>query len=483
MRNLLDLSTQRLIRLLEALASQEDWMTTGELSSLIGASERTISEDIDVLSKRWGQYLDIETSTKKGVKIRNQSTSVLGKILVDIFNESTALRFLEEILFFPHNGTEFYEDRLFVSRSTLTRLLPRINKYLSKRGMSAVRRNNSYQLVAEDEQRLRDFFAGFLIELNGIDLSGFSADFDLGVPHAVIRRIYSRSLNGQEFDFAVNDELSKLFNGVFYFVSLLRENQGYNVSSAYDIEGEIEDGELSYFRGLFPNISADNLRPIHKFIRDQISGWTSEEERALVQRETAVFFENIFREIAHAPCGDTARHLHLVIYLLYFAAKNRPYKTSELFDRIHYFTLSVKKCNEPFYRLVEKNLAALSERIGLDMTPRLQDVIFWMFLAFPGFGDFSPAKTALVVSDFGFRHAGFLADSISMFFNSKSASPVIKVTPARFAGDPLLLNAEGYDFIITTVPGIAAPGKKVILVNDYPTRQNMCEIYESLTLI
>ena len=45
------------------------------------------------------------------------------------------------------------------------------------------------------------------------------------------------------------------------------------------------------------------------------------------------------------------------------------------------------------------------------------------------------------------------------------------------------MNAEGYDFIITTVPGIAAPGKKVILVNDYPTRQNMCEIYESLTLI
>ncbi len=68
MRNLLDLSTQRLIRLLEALASQEDWMTTGELSSLIGASERTISEDIDVLSKRWGQYLDIETSTKKASK-------------------------------------------------------------------------------------------------------------------------------------------------------------------------------------------------------------------------------------------------------------------------------------------------------------------------------------------------------------------------------------------------------------------------------
>lgn len=483
MRNLLDLSTQRLIRLLEVLASQEDWMTIGDLSSVVGASERTITEDIDVLNKRWGHYLDIETSTKKGVKIRSQNTSVLGRILVDIFNESTALRFLEEILFFPHNGTEFYEDRLFVSRSTLTRLLPRINEYLSPRGMTIVRRNNSYQLTAENELYLRDFFAGFLIELNGVDLSRFNIDFDLRVPHAILCRIFSRCLDEQEYAFTVNDEVSNLFNGMFYFVSLLRENQGYAVSSTYDLDGEIEESELLYFKSLFSNISADNLRPIHQFICDQVSGWTSEEERALVRSETAAFFENIFSEIVPVANEDTVRRLHLVIHSLYFVAKHRPYRTSELFDRVHYFALSLKKCNEPFYKLVEKNLAAFSERVGLDMTSRLQDALFWMFLAFPGFSDFSPSKAALVVSDFGFRHASFLADYVSMFFNSKGKSPAIKVTPARFAGDPLLLDTEGYDFIITTIPGIAAPGKKVILVNDYPTRENMCEIYKSLTLL
>ncbi|MGI6152160.1 MAG: helix-turn-helix domain-containing protein [Christensenellales bacterium] len=482
MRKLLDLSTQRLIRLLEVLASQEDWMTTGELSSLIGASERTISEDVDTLNQRWGQYLDIEITTKKGIRIRNQNASVLGRILVDLFNESTALRFLEEILLFPHHGTEYYEEKLFVSRSTLTRLLPRLNKYLSQRGISILRKNNSYQLIAKDEQHLRDFFAGFLIELNGVDLSKFNLNFDFIVPQTIAKRIFARCLDETEYAFAAKDELTNLFNGMFYFVSLLRENQGYTLFSDYSIEGEISDAEFSYFQNHFSNISADNLRPIHQFIHDQLHGWTSEEERALVQRETAVFLDNILSTVQPLPGEDVIRRLNLVLRVMYFTAKHRPYQTSELFDRVRYFALSVKKCNEPFYRLVERNLASLSQRIGFDMSGRLKDILFWMFLAFPRFGDFSAQKTALVVSDFGSRHAGFLAEYISMFFYSMGKSSALKAIPVPLTSDAQLFDAKDCDFVISTVPTVAAGNKKVILVNDFPTRENMCEIYKTLTL-
>lgn len=480
MRALLDSSTQRLIRLLEALSNQEDWMTACELSSIIGASERTIAEDVDTLNKRWGHYLDIEISAKKGIRIRNQNTSVLWRILVDLFNDSTALRFLKEILLYPNHGTDFYEDRLFVSRSTLTRLLPKINKYLSKRGISIVRRNNSYRLMAEDEQHLRDFFTAFLIELNGIDLDGVYAGFDLSIPRGITKRILARCLDGPEYDFAANDELTSTFNSIFYFVSLLRENQGCCLSSSYDITGEITEEELARMQKLFPRISAENLKPIHKFIHDQFHGWTSEDERALVTREAAAFWKEIFREIQPLPDTNVVRKLNMVLYSMYFTAKHRPGKTSELFDRVHYFAQSMKKHQKPLYRLVEKNLAVFSKKVGLDLSDRLPDVLFWMFLAFPDFGDFAPQKTAVVVSDFGFRHAEFLAAYISRFFNSDDKPPALMAIPVPVYGEARLPDSLEYDFVITTIPGVSAKGKKAILVNDFPTRENMCEIYKML---
>jgi len=480
LRELLDASTQRLIRMLETLSSQDDWMTIPDLSAVVGASERTVAEDVDRMSKRWGHYLDIEISARKGVRIHRHSTAVLSRILADLFNECTALRFLEELLLFPHRGTEFYEERLFVSRSTLTRLLPRINKYLATRGMAVLRRNNLYRLVAEDELHLRVFFTAFLVALNGADLSRLRLPFDFRVPQAVIQRIFARRLRGPALDFAVRDELTGQYHGMFYFVSLLRENQGYCVCADYDIQGEVTEAELSYFRRFFPRVAARNLSPIHKFILDSYNGWSSEEEKARISRETEAFWNGIFTRVHHRPDDGVMERLHMAVYATYFSARHRPYPKSKMFDRVGFFALSLRRHNEPFYRLVETSLAALSERIGLDLSPRLSDLLFWMFLIFPGFGDFAPQKTALVVSDFGAAHAGFLAEYVSRFFNAEGRPPALKAVPARCSGGWQLSDVQDFDFVITTVPGVAAEGKKTILVNDFPSRENMCEIYKTL---
>ena len=109
------------------------------------------------------------------------------------------MHWIKELLFHPNNTIEFYENMLFVSRSTLIRLLPKINRYLSTKGMTIQCKNNMYHFLGEDEQYLRDFSASFLLELYGIDLAKFDLDIDLEVISELILSVLEKNIEPREF--------------------------------------------------------------------------------------------------------------------------------------------------------------------------------------------------------------------------------------------------------------------------------------------
>ncbi|MCI1955629.1 MAG: hypothetical protein LKJ21_04535 [Oscillospiraceae bacterium] len=113
------------------------------------------------------------------------------------------------------------------------------------------------------------------------------------------------------------------------------------------------------------------------------------------------------------------------------------------------------------------------------MSPKLNDLLFWMCQIDPGFGRLAPPKTVLVVSDFGTRHADFLAESLSALLRPDSTDRISLVT-ACYPDIPVSPAAEPYDLVITTVPHLPVPRKKMILVNDYPSDENLLEIYKAL---
>jgi M protein trans-acting positive regulator (MGA) HTH domain. len=54
MRGILDLSSQRQIRIVEILAENDDWITYAQLSSALETSERTIAEDLSFFENKMG---------------------------------------------------------------------------------------------------------------------------------------------------------------------------------------------------------------------------------------------------------------------------------------------------------------------------------------------------------------------------------------------------------------------------------------------
>lgn len=479
MRNLLDAPSQRMINILETLTIHNDWITLSDLSSIVAASERTVAKDISALQKHWGESLNIEVSRKNGVLMHNQNFTCIGHVFTDLFNNSVALLWIKELLFQPNMAIEFYESKLFASRSTLLRLLSRINHSLSDKGIRIQCENNKYQLLGKDEQYLRDFSASFLLELYGLNLQKYDITIDLNIIREMIMSTMSQNLEDIELSWVVNDDVAVTYLLMFYLISLVRENQGYTVASNYPVEKEIDTEKLIYLQEQFPNITLDNLRPIHQMVFNRYCGWDSDTEKILVIQETEAFFQRIFSIIPISPDKKTKRLMRFMLESLYLTKKVRPTKTSALFDRVYYFSLSLKQTNALLYQVVEDNLKLFSQNVHLDINSNVDDALFWLCLVYPELSQYSQPKKALLITDFGMPHSKFLAKVLSDFF-SRSNTSSLQIDIGHYPQSLAVAEAKNYDIIITTIPDLQIQHEKVILINDYPSDANFMRIYIAL---
>lgn len=464
--------------ILETLVTQEDWITISELAALIGASERTVAGDVNLIQRQWGPRLHIEISTKYGVRMQNQSISAIGIVFKDLFNASTTLSWLEELLFSPGQGIEFYEERLFVSRSTLLRRLPKINRFFSGRKMSVRGKNNRYEITGKDEQYLRQFYAGFLLELYGLNLQKHPIDLELAKITQIVQQILAKNLSENEIACTCNLEIAVAYYTMFYIVSLMRENAGYQLPSAHLIEEEISQEDWNYIRKNFSAISIESLRPIHAFIVDQFHGWDSKEEEQLVSDESEAFFKGVFEAMDIPVDRQTLKQLRYILKTVYLTAKFRPYATSMLFDRIHIFSLSIQKHNAPVYKLIQEHLELFNRKIRFDMSRQFPDILYWCSLACPAFTSYTATKSVLVVSDLGLQHAEYLAGRLSSF-SLESKKPILHATAAAYPAGLELIRPEEYDIIVTTIPELPIRHKNIFVINDFLSYKNFYEIYQS----
>lgn len=484
MRKLLDRSSQRIISILDILVTQENWITIGELSERVDASARTIGDDIGTIKKRWGTDLNIEVSTKSGIKLHNQNVATIGNVFKQIFNESTALKWLEECFFSPDKGIEFYEERLFVSRSTLNRILPEMNKYLKTIGMEMNKVNNQYRVIASDETHMRQLFAGFLLELYGLNLKKWELDVDLSLFGKIIHQTLIENLETEITRFVFKDDLAEVYYIMYYLVSLVRENQGIH-DTRYDrisyADATIEDEELKRLMVFFPNITFDSIRSIHGFILSQYIGWDNEEEKRLVESETRLFYQRFFDDVQLSPAEETRKNLEFMLRSLYLSQKLRPFENSALFDRIRYFSMTIKQYNYPLYQLVETNLRTFSERTSMELSTRIYDLLYWNSLTLPEINHNRKAMRLLIISDFGVNHGHFIARYLKNYFENDASNLTIDVGdyPEALKKERL----EDYNIVVTTIPDLSIEHANAVLINDYPTEANMFDLYRASRMV
>lgn len=478
MHGILDSSSQRLIKIIELLTEKDGWVTYAQLASDLETSERTMAEDLAALRTKWGHILSLEVSKKNGIRLLHKNSASMSIVVTDIFQDSVALRWIKELLFHPGKSLDFYAKKIFVSRSTLVRQLPKINRFLQTRGLTISCKNNQWEFLGEREQCLRDFSAVFLLELYGLDMEKFDLSVNLELIFNLVLSALKNHLEPQEFDFVSEDDITIAYQTMFYIISLKREEQGYHVDSSYPVERELEEDALALLKNHFPQVKADHLRPVYESIYNHFNGWDSREEEDLVTKEAKGFIDRMIAEMPVTPDKQQQEIIRFVLKSTYFKAALRPYESSALFDRIHCFLQSFKKKNPLIYTHLEENLTLFSQGVKRDMASKIDIIIFWICLVCPEISQPSKPRRALLIGDFGRLHSRFLAKSLSDFFNRETGEVLQFEIPDR----PELLTPDEvaeFDLLITTTPRLQVKHPNTILIDDYPMNHNICDIHRT----
>lgn len=465
MRVLMDTSAQRMIRILEILLDEDGSMTLDRLALALNASQRTLADDLNLLQNRWGNVLHLEVTRKNGVQLHNRNISATGQVFRDLFNDSVALRWIRELLFHPRQSLEAYEQRLFVSNSTLKRLLPRIQNFLSQRGMSIAQENGKYWFEGNNEQYLRDFSASFLLELHGLDLSSFDVSMDLEVLGNIILSLQFRNIDPQHHEAFAQDDLALTYEMMFYLVSLVRESTGFHIPSVYPAAAELSATQLACLTHYFPHIKEANLCPIHEYLRRLFHAFSDPAEEAAIQEVIESFLTGLLRDLRLAPNPTTRIRLNFILHSVLCSMKVRPYKTSSLFDRILYFSKDIQRQNPFLYETTRRHLEEASRNLDQALTMRIADVLFWICLTYPELTSAAPPLRILLLNDLGSSHSQFLQNLVRRQLQERSGEVIIESYPHYLPIDQD--RCKSYDLVLSTCPD-SPPHPHSLFLSDYP---------------
>lgn len=159
MEALVKSTDQRKIRLLEYLMQTEQWLTTLDLSSLLGCSERVIKDDLQYFRENHPGLVIISSS--EGVKMHWDSSIGIQDFYIDIMKESLTFKILEEIFFDETLSTLDLADILHASSSTIYRTIDQLNTYFERFNCQIER--NPCRFVG-DEYYIRRFYRTYFKE-------------------------------------------------------------------------------------------------------------------------------------------------------------------------------------------------------------------------------------------------------------------------------------------------------------------------------
>ena len=491
---LLDETDQRRLLILEVLMEQPDWITIGELAQRVSASERTIQTDLVFFKNEWDDQLHLDISQKHGVRLLCRSYATLHTLSIDLVKRAVAPRFIRDLFFFPGQSLEFYTNKLFISKSTLLRQVPRINAFLSRMNVFIERSHVGFHLFSPDEQSLRKLIASSYVELNpGLTLRQRTCT-ELTVPFAaaaidfsklceITRSILMRAKETELTALVLADPSVLPELAAFYLISLIRENQGFHAKPVRKQADPVSKEELLTVQKLFPSLQEEQLLPIHEMLTEPFLA-LGEEATALLHRESAAFYVRVFAMLC-VSCPPQIQHkLQNALEIVYRSTLARPIRTSGMFRRISGFSASVQVCHPKLYAAFQESLAVFSGAMQFDLSPALPDLILRVCYLFPALAMAAPTRKLLVVSDSGLDHAEFIANFVRELFNGTHYQTMEIRTLSYEEALHTDLDARYPDeeILITTDPALLSlqTQKKVLLFHDFPSTENFDQLYEAI---
>lgn len=172
----------RQIMILQAVRSQDEFISANSLSEMFGVSTKTIYKDIDKINQYFKEYgIEIEKIPRKGIRIDEKFKSKkIDLILSDIDSkknlDNQSIEYREEFLFKEiflkrkKLNIDVYEDSTFISEGSARRDIKKLEKEISSKKLYLVNEKGRY-FVSGEESRIRTLIKEYVSSL--IDDSNF----------------------------------------------------------------------------------------------------------------------------------------------------------------------------------------------------------------------------------------------------------------------------------------------------------------------
>lgn len=214
MRSILSKQSQRQLRILEFLY-YNDSTSLAHLSNISNVSIQTIQEDIHKINE-FISPLHIESYSQYECRLIHQYEIAIDYIYSCILSNSIEFRFLEKVFFQHYDRLEEYADSLFISLSTLKRILSKINIQTKKYGFYIA--TNPTRIVG-DEGLIRNMFVNFFREKYLVRDYNFSA-----IQNKVFEQLLMSYIEPRE-NFKNYPDIEH--TRITLYVSIIRQQNGY----------------------------------------------------------------------------------------------------------------------------------------------------------------------------------------------------------------------------------------------------------------
>lgn len=483
MKDLLRSDEKRRLKIAEILYEKNDWMSLTKIAEEVGSSIRSVKYDLEFFKDSLEDFT-IETSSH-GVRIYFHRNKSLRTLYSNILTHSLSFNLLEEIFLNETYSASELADLLFISPSSLYRMVDHINEVAEKHG---IRVETNPCRVIGNEDRIRLFYYQYFYEKyiylqksdfkdnelidNLIQFAIFHTNYQIDFAFYGIVQIIS-TINYIRFK---NKHHTKISRSKINLERLMLDPSTLNASDEY-FEKEI-GSPINYqlITQLFKPFVEIGYSLNYESLMDKVN---SDHRIAKEVNYLEEFLDELARDY-NLPIPNKEEMI-LGIQNARHMERSDPRMGYILYDRNKLFALDIESNFPNFYKQLCEGLKRYRKICSL---PDTEDGLnYLIYITYSYWGEltlnlrkrFKKIKV-LVVSNRHTAHSYMLSNFISYEFSRQLE---IDVYLDVFLTVDILEELE-YDFIITNFPLPYLKSKNSVLIESIPGSQDHLKIQEEI---
>jgi predicted DNA-binding protein YlxM (UPF0122 family) len=485
--NLLNNGERRKLQFAEILTNTDKWLTLTELGEELDCSVRVLKEDMVFFRKNFSDF-QIKTSSQ-GLQLTFKQDKGLEALYQKLLSESTAYHLLEIIFMFEDKTISDLAEELYVSVSTLYRLIEQIN---AKTAVYDFKIETNPCRVTGKEENIRYFYYNYFNEKYSY-LDWWYKTIDEETLDKFLDFFIEFTQIPADFAFYNIFKLVTIVNLIRYKNKHLVETNGITINFDEIIP------ELGAYAKAFEEFEEKldvkmSKELIHQIFTPYVQeGFSLNKERlfkkAAENKALAKTIELLSQELTKIS-EESAIPLYNKDEII-FALNNvahleyqEPQSGYILYNRNKYFAEEIKNNFPHFHSLLYEGMKKYRTFIKKPMTE--DGINFFIYITFifwenlvPELGKKFKKIRVLIISDRHVLHGHMLKDFIEHEFNEQI---VIDIYTSNNL-DKKIIEALDYNLIVTNFPISSLENKRTVYIESVPTFYDLRKLKNALDAI